>query len=166
VAHHGLVLRARRRRGRDRGDQLVDDVPRVAHDRDVGVPVLADLGRVDVGVHDLGVRGERVELAGDPVVEAGAQGDQQVGLLQRVHGRDRAVHAGHAQVLRVRVGERAERHQRGDHRDAGELGQLAQPVGGAGLEHAAADVQHRAPGPAISRAASRICLPCGCSVGR
>ena len=90
---------------------------------------------------------ERVELAGDPVVEAGAERDQQVGLLQRVHRGDRAVHAGHAQVLRVRVGERAARHQRGDDRDAGQLGELAQPLGGAGLEHAAADVQHRAAAP-------------------
>ena len=65
-------------------DQLVDDVPGVADDRHVGVPVLADLGRVDVGVDDLRVRGEGVQLAGDPVVEAGAEGDQQVGLLQRV----------------------------------------------------------------------------------
>ena len=89
---------------------------------------------------------KRVQLAGDPVVEAGAQRDDQVGLLQAVDRGDRAVHAGHAQVLRVRVGERAARHQRGDHRDAGQLGQPAQPVGGAGLEHAAADVEHRPAG--------------------
>ena len=57
---------------------------------------------------------------------------------------DRAVHAGHAEVLGVAVRERAARHQRGDHRDAGELGQLAQLRGGARLEHAAADVEHRA----------------------
>ena len=69
---------------------------------------------------------EAVQLAGDPVVEAGAQRDEQVGLLQRVDGADGAVHAGHAHVLVVAVRERAARHQRGDHRRAGQLGQLAQ----------------------------------------
>ena len=71
-------------------------------------------------------RREAVQLAGHPVVEPGAERDQQVGLLQRGDRGDRAVHAGHAEVLRVAVRERAARHQRGDDRDAGELGQLAQ----------------------------------------
>ena len=54
--------------------------------------------------------------AGDAVIKAGAQGDQEVRLLQGGHGRDRAVHAGHADVLRVRVREHAAGHQGGDHR--------------------------------------------------
>ena len=107
------------------------------------------------------------QLAGDPVVEAGAERDEQVGLLQRGDRGDGAVHAGHAEVQRVAVGERAARHQRGDDRDAGQLGELAQLVGGARLEDAAADVEHRAARPAaISRAASRICLACGLVTGR
>jgi hypothetical protein len=69
-------------------------------DRHVGDPVLRDLRRVDVGVHDLGVGREARQLAGDPVVEAGAERDQQVGLLQRGDRGHRAVHAGHPQVLR------------------------------------------------------------------
>ena len=107
-----------------RRDQLLDDVPGVAHDRHVGGPVLADLGRVDVGVHDRRAGREAVQLAGDPVVEPGPQRDQQVGLLQRVDRADRAVHAGHAHVLAVAVRERAAGHQRGDDRRAGQLGQL------------------------------------------
>ena len=98
----------------------------VADDRHVGAAHLAQLGGVDVDVDDLGVGRERVHLAGDPVVEPGAERDQQVALL---HRRDRgvvAVHAGHAEAQRVVVGERAARHQRRDRRDAGELGQLAQ----------------------------------------
>ena len=86
--------------GLDGDDQVGDDLAAVADDRHVGVPVLGDLGRVDVGVDDLGVRGERVELAGDPVVEAGAERDEQVDSLQRGDGGDRAVHAGHAEVQR------------------------------------------------------------------
>ncbi len=53
---------------------------------------------------DLGVGGELVDLAGDPIVEAATEGDQQVAGL---HRRDRgvvAVHAGHSQVELVRVG--------------------------------------------------------------
>ena len=60
----------------------------------------------------------------------------------RRHG---AVHAGHAEVLRVAVGERAAGHQRGDDRHPGHLGEHPQLLGGAGADHAAADVQHRAP---------------------
>ncbi len=102
-----------------------------------------DLGRVDVGVDDRRVGGERVQLAGHPVVEAGAERDDEVGLLERVHSGDRAVHPGHPEVLPVRVGERTAPHQRGEHRDPGQLGELAQRRRGAGLEHPAADVQHR-----------------------
>jgi len=63
--------------------------------------------------------------------------------LQRADRRHRAVHARHAQVQRVLVGERAARHQGGDDGDAGEFGQFAELLGGPGLDHAAADVQHR-----------------------
>ena len=124
-------------------DQIGDHVLDVTDDRHVRMPVLADLGRVDVGVDDLGLGGERIQLPGDPVVEAGAQGDQQVAALQRRHRRHGAVHAGHAQVLRVAVGERTAGHQRGDHRDTGQLGQVEQLLGGLAADHAAADVEHR-----------------------
>ena len=71
--------------------------------------------------------GANVEhLARDPVVEAGAEGDQQIGLLQRGDGGGVAVHARHAEAQRVRIGEGAPRHQRRDDVDVGELGQLAQ----------------------------------------
>ena len=85
----------------DRVDQVLDDQPGVANDGHIGDPVLADLGRVDVSMHNRRVRCETLQRAGDPVVEAGAQRDDQVCPLQREHGRDRAVHAWHAQVLWV-----------------------------------------------------------------
>jgi hypothetical protein len=53
----------------------------VAHDGQVGGAVLADLGRVDVEVDDLGVGSEGGEAAGDAVVEADAERDQQVGVV-------------------------------------------------------------------------------------
>ena len=60
-----------------------------------------------------------------------AEGDDQVGLLQRGDGGDRAVHARHAHVQRVAVGEGAERHQGGGDGRAGELGEDLQLGGGA-----------------------------------
>ena len=89
----------------------------------IGVPVLADLGGVDVGVDDV-APGANVEVAGDPVVEPGAQADDQIALLQPRDGGDGAVHARHAEVLRVAVGERTAGHQGRHDRDAGQLGQL------------------------------------------
>ena len=126
--------------GVEGAQQVVDDRTAVADDGDVGPAHLVVFGRVDVHVDHLGLGGEGVHPAGDPVVEPAAQGDEQVGAL---HGGDRgvvAVHARHAQAQRVGVGEGAPGHQGGDHRNAGPLGQLPEPVGGPGLEDAAAGV--------------------------
>ncbi len=140
----GVVAHAAARvLGLDGGDQLGDDFLAVADDRHVRAAVLGDLGRVDVRVHDPRPGRERVQLPGYPVIEPRAQGDEQVGLLQRADRRDGPVHAGHAQVLRVAVRERAARHQRGDHGGAGELGELEQLRRGVRPDHAAAHVQHR-----------------------
>ena len=72
--------------------------------------------------------------------------DEQVGALHRGDRRVVAVHARHAEAERVRVGEGAAGHQRGDDVDVAQLGQLAQRLGGPGLEDAAAGVDHRALG--------------------
>ena len=65
-------------------------------------------------MHDGGAGREGVEAAGHAVVEAGTEGDDQVGALQGTDGGNGAVHAGHAEVVAVRVGERAAGGQRGD----------------------------------------------------
>ena len=125
------------------GLEVDEHLLQVADDRDVGGADLGDLRRVDVDVHDLRVRGEQRRLAGHAVVEARAEGHEQIGLLQREHRRHRAVHAGHTEVLRVRVGERAAGHQRRDDGSAGRLGEGEQLVRGARAHDAAADVEHR-----------------------
>ena len=90
---------------------------------------------------DLCVGGEAVEAAGDPVVEAGAEGDQQVGLLHGGDSREVAVHAGHAEAQLVAVGKGTPGHERGDDVDAGHLGELSQHLAGSGLEDSAAHVE-------------------------
>jgi hypothetical protein len=124
-------------------DEVLDDEAGVADDRHVGAADLAELGRVDVGVDDLGLGGEVGDLAGDPVVEAGAEGDQQVGLLHRHDGRVVAVHARHAEAQLVIVGERAAGHEGGDHRHLEQLRQLLEGLGGTGLQDAAPGVEDR-----------------------
>ncbi len=105
--------------------------PAIADDRHVGTADLAELGRVDVDVDDLRAWCERTDLAGDAVVEARAERDEQIGLLHRGDRGVVAVHARHAEAQLVVVGERAACHQRRHHREAGELGELTQRLRGA-----------------------------------
>jgi hypothetical protein len=77
-------------------------------------------------VDDQRLRGEGRELPGHPVVEAGAEGDEQVSLLQPGHRGHRAVHAGHAQVKGVAVRQGATGHERGHDRDLRELDESPQ----------------------------------------
>ena len=107
------------------------------------MPQLPDLGGVDVEVDHLGARRERVELPGHAVVEACADGDDQVGLVQPPVRPLGAVHAGRPVAERVRLGERALGHQGGDDGDAGRLGELAELVAGVAVDRPAADVEDR-----------------------
>ena len=56
---------------------------------------LVDLRRVDVDVDDLAVLGELADLARHAVVEADAEGQQQVGFVDGIVGVNGAVHAEH-----------------------------------------------------------------------
>jgi hypothetical protein len=84
---------------------------------------LVEFGRIDVDVDDLCLRAETGHLARRPVVEAGANGDQQVALVEREVGAARPVHAEHAERQRVIDRHRAERHQGHDRRQAGLFGE-------------------------------------------
>src|SRR5215213_514283 len=97
---------------------------------------LAELGGIDVDVDHLRVRGELVGRAGDPVVEAHPDREQEVGAV------DGAVHAGlpvhprPAQIKWVIVGEGADAQERRNDRDAGPLGEQPQLHLGAAERHA------------------------------
>ncbi len=145
----------------ERRIQIDENLAQITHDRNVSGTDLGDLGGVDVNVDDLRVRREVRCLAGDPVIEPGTERHDEVGLLQRQHSGDRAVHAGHAEVLLVRVGERTPGHERGDNRRAGSLCQGEQLLRSAGADDATADVEHRLLGLRDQLSRSLDLLPVG-----
>ena len=90
------------RRLADLRDQLLQHVLDVADDRHVDPDALGDRRRVDVDVDDLALdRREVLRVADDAVVEAGADGEQDVAVLHRHVRFVGAVHAEHAEELRV-----------------------------------------------------------------
>jgi hypothetical protein len=78
------------------------------------------------------------------VIEAAADGDQEVAVIGAVVGIGRTVHAEHVQRQRIGcvVGAQAhQRHRRGNAESAGERAQFA---GRVGMDHATADIEQRA----------------------
>ena len=124
-------------------DQVLQHAAGVADDADVRPDVLGDRGRVDIDMDLARAWREGVELAGDPVVEARADGHHDVAVMHGVVGLEAAVHAQHAQPLVVRGREGAQAHQGRGHRRAGQGGEFPQQGGspGAGIDHAPAGVE-------------------------
>ena len=111
---HGLDLRL----------QLLERLAQVADQADVDADVLVQLRRIDLDVDLLGIGRVRLDVAGDAVVEAHAEGEQQVGFLDRRVDPGLAVHAHHPEVERVTRRDRAEAEQRHRDRHVGLLGEL------------------------------------------
>ena len=118
----------------------------VADDRDVGFLVLVDFRRIDIDVDDLAMLGELRHLAGHAVVEANAEGQQQIGLVDGQVGIDAAVHAQHVERQRFFVGKSAQAHQRHGDGNLGLADQLPQFGAGIAHDHAAARVNDRSLG--------------------
>ena len=89
------------------GQRIAD----VGGDADLGRLDLVQFRRVDVDMDDVRLRAELRDLAGRPVVEAGADSDQQIAFVERQIGLACAVHAQHAERKRVIDRHCAERHQ-------------------------------------------------------
>ena len=105
------------RRGFQVSAQGREETLAVGHHRNVHGHVLLDGGRVDVDVDDFGVFREFAELARDPVVEAGADGQDQVGVADGHVGGIGAVHAEHADPEGIVCGKAAQGHERGRDRN-------------------------------------------------
>jgi len=84
-----------------------------------------------------------LDLAGHPIVEAGPDGDEHVGLVHGHVGFVGPVHPQHAQELWVRHGIGPKAHQRAGDREAGETDQLRELRGRLAEHHATARVDHR-----------------------
>ncbi len=111
-------------------EQDVQGAVDIGIDGDGRLHVLADFGGVDLHVDDIGVLGVLLKLAGHPVVEAHAEGNQQIGLHDGAVGLDGAVHAHHAQTQGVirRHGRQAVQSE-GD-RNVDLFGELTQKLAG------------------------------------
>ena len=133
-------------RALDFRNQIVQHGGHIAHNRHVGLTILADFRRIDIDVDYAGGGGESIQLAGHAIIETGANSHEQIGALHRTGGGDGAMHAQHAEVLRVGVRDDAARGQGGDHGGAGQIGQSLDLSAGVGTGRAAAHVQHRAVG--------------------
>ena len=100
-------------------EQVLQGLPQIADDRVLGRLDLVDLRGIDVDVHNLAVLGELADLARNAVVEADTQGEQEIGLVDRVVGEHRAVHAEHLQAEEVIAGKAAQAMDGEGHGDAG-----------------------------------------------
>ena len=109
----------------------------------MGLDVLGDVRRVDIDVDDRGVAGEAGQVAGDAIIEAGADGDEAVAVLDGVVRVGRPVHAEHPQGQVVRLVDGSEAQQRGRDGDLPLFGQGADRVRRAAEDRAAADVEDR-----------------------
>ena len=97
-----VLFAALRRRLLQNLVELLQNALHVAHDGQVRRAILADFGRIDVDVNHFGMRREGGQAAGHAIVEAHAEGDQQIGVGHAHVGGVAAVHARHADEIRMR----------------------------------------------------------------
>ena len=107
----------------------------------------ADLRRLDIDVHEFAALGVDLHGAGMTIGPAVANAQHKIGLE---HGGVAVAVAGlqpnHADHQRVIVGNRAPAHKRGDHRNAGDLGEFHQERRCVGIDDAATGDDERALG--------------------
>ena len=127
-------------------EDLIEDDLHIAHQRDGGGHVLADLGGVNINVdggHPL------FDVAGvdqRTVCGSGTHHDEQVGVGQCLIGTVVAVGADHAQIQGVIGGQDGQAHHGLDHGDGAALGQLHQFLLGACQPDTAAGTDQRLTG--------------------
>jgi len=116
----------------DQGHQLAQHVERVPDDGQVHAHAFADLGGIDVNVHYLGQGGKGLGRAGQPVVKAGADANDQIGGLHGQVGTGLAMHTAHPQAERVSLVKGRLSQEGCDHGDLCLFHQLAQLALGRG----------------------------------
>ena len=124
--------------GVDRGEHVFD----VGDDAEVHGHVLTNARRIAVHMYYLRTFRVGGELAGHAVGEPHAEGDQEVGRVDRVVRGGRTVHAGEAKRERVVFVERPEPHERGCHGNLRLVRKVRHVVRRTAGDHAAARVDH------------------------
>ena len=94
-------------------------------------------------MNDFCFLGEMFDVSRDPVVEARAHGNEQVGFLQGRIGRAGAVHTRHADKERMIARKTSMPHERERDRRIDRFSEFAQFIMRAGKQHAAARVNNR-----------------------
>ena len=121
--------------------ELLKGLLHVAPETVGGMHRLAQLRSVDVNVDDFGGAGEFGPVAGDPVIEPGAHGDDHVGV---VHGHGTgvvAVHTLHSQEPGIVRGNTGNAHQGAAHGGVDDLSHLQQFLLGVAGDQTAAEVE-------------------------
>ena len=116
----------------------------IANDGHVRFTNLANFGRVDINMDDLGVRREFIKLSGHAIAEAGTGGNNEVAFRHGHVGVFGTMHAHGAQAQRMRAGEATFAEQRGNHGDLHSFRKRLQFLARMGAHDAAACVEQRA----------------------
>src|SRR5436309_415631 len=97
------------------GRELFEYFTRIADEGHVNSYVFVDFGTVDLNVNIPRAFGVRAQVSGDAVIEAHADGNEEVGFLNRVVHTGFTVHAHHAEVQRIIGREAADAKERHGH---------------------------------------------------
>ena len=123
---------------------VFEEVPELRDQVQIGRDGLVDLRGVDVDMGDALARGKT--LHSDPVVEPPAEREDQVCIAQGIVGRDGAVHARHAEIVRQLEGQGTERVEGGGDRHGEAFGEGPQSRCRVGMDDPAAGLHDRALG--------------------
>ena len=140
-----------------RSEQRGEDAPRVADDGNIDRDILVDAGRIDIGVDFQAAGAEGAQAPRHAVIETRADIEHDVTAMHGHVGFVGAVHAQHAEELRIAAGKGAEAHQRGGAGEAGAMHEAREQRGGVrpGVDDAAAHVNDRPARPTQSRHGAR-----------
>ena len=128
----------------------------IAHYGDIYRDALADLRGIHVHMHHLGIRRECRGVSCDAVVESHAQGDEQVGLIDRQARIGHSVHAWPAGIQEVILGKTADAQEGRDDRNLCLFCQFPQLVIGPRQQDPMSGKYHRPLG-----AVDQLCSPSG-----
>jgi len=116
----------------------------IGEDGEVDDFIFVKLGSIDIDVNDGGFLGEFGNFTRDAVVEADAEGEEEITLIHGVVGVDGAVHPEPFEGLRIVFGKAPDAHESGGDGNTGGACKFEEVGFGARGDDASADVEHGA----------------------